>query len=92
MSALALVPAPAPSVAVTLYELEDQLLALADTAEAVPPEQEAAFVAEFEATLAAAVEKRDRVGQFMAHLESQIALAKSEIGRASCRERVYGTV
>ena len=94
MATLAVVPvaAPAPSAAVTLYELEDHLLALAETAEAVPPEQEAAFVAEFEATLTAVVEKRDRVGAFMSHLESQISLGKAEIGRIQGRIAIFERV
>ena len=48
---------------------------------------------EFQTALTAAVEKRDRVGQFLAHLEQQIDFAKLEIDRlkqrkATC-ERVH---
>ncbi len=39
----------------------------------------------FQAALTAAVEKRDRVGQFLTHLEQQIGFAKLEVERL--RER-----
>jgi hypothetical protein len=39
-----------------------------------------------EAALTAAVEKRDRVGQFLAHLEQQIDFAKFEIDRLRQRK------
>ncbi len=71
-----LCPAPRP-----LYDLEAHLVALLDTEEVVPPEQAAEFGRELESALLATVEKRDRVGQFMAHVEAQIAFAESEIKR-----------
>lgn len=77
---------PAP---VTLYAIEETLAALADTAEMVPAEVEAEFAAAFAQALTTAVEKRDRVGQFMAHLEAQIELAKAEIQRLQDRKRAY---
>ena len=85
MATLAVVPSPAVTAA-PLYVIEDQLAALVETAELVSPEQELEFRTEFEATLTAAVEKRDRVGQFLAHLEQQIAFARFEIDRLKLRK------
>jgi hypothetical protein len=85
MAALAVVPSPAVTAA-PLYVLEDHLAALIETAELVSPEQEQEFRAEFQAALTAAVEKRDRVGQFLAHLEHQIDFARFEIDRLRQRK------
>jgi Gp157 protein len=85
MAALAAVPSPAVTAA-PLYMIEDQLAALIETAELVSPEQEQEFRAEFQAALTAAVDKRDRVGQFLAHLEQQIDFAKFEIDRLRQRK------
>lgn len=82
---LAVVPAP-PQPRLSLYALEEQLLALSDTVEMVEPDQEQEFLAQFQATLKAAVEKRDRVGQFMAHLEAQVAFADAEVKRLQERK------
>ena len=93
MAALAVVPSPAVTAA-PLYVIEDQLACLIETAELVSPEQEQEFRAEFQTALTAAVEKRDRVGQFLAHLEQQIDLARFEIDRLRQRramlERALG--
>jgi len=80
-----LLPSPAVTAA-PLYVIEDQLAALIETAELVSPEQEQEFRAEFQTALASAVEKRDRVGQFLAHLEQQIDFAKFEIDRLRQRK------
>jgi len=80
MAALAVVPSPAVTAA-PLYAIEEQLACLIETAELVSSEQEQEFRAEFQTALTAAVEKRDRVGQFLAHLEQQIAFARFEIDR-----------
>src|ERR1039458_8346434 len=85
MAALAVVPSPAVTAA-PLYVIEDHLAALIETAELVSPEQEQEFRAEFHAPLTAAVDKRDRVGQFLAHLEQQIAFARYEIDRLRQRK------
>jgi hypothetical protein len=79
----AVAPAPHP---LTLYAIEEQLTAMADTAELVPEDQEQAFLEEFRVALTAAVEKRDRVGQFLAHLEHQAAFAAAEIKRLQERK------
>ena len=80
---------PAPPVRLTLYALEEQLLTLADTVEMVDPDQEQAFLEQFQASLKAAVDKRDRVGQFMAHLEAQVAFADAEVKRLQERKDCY---
>ena len=88
MTALAIVPSPAVTAA-PLYAIEEYLAALIETAELVPADQEQEFRAEFELALSTAVEKRDRVGQFMVHLEQQIDFAKFEIERLRQRRTLY---
>lgn len=88
MAALAVVPSPAVTAA-PLYQIEEYLAALVETADLVPEDQEREFRAEFESALATAVDKRDRVGQFMAHLEQQIEFARFEIDRLRQRRAVY---
>jgi Siphovirus Gp157 len=86
MAVLAVVPSPAVTAA-PLYVIEDRLAALIETAELVSVEQEQEFRAEFQAALtAASVDKRDRAGQFLAHLEQQIDFAKFEIDRLRQRK------
>ena len=85
MAILAVVPSPAVTAG-SLYRIEDQLAAMVETADLVSPEQEQEFRAEFQAALVAAVEKRDRVGQFFAHLEQQIGFARFEIDRLRQRK------
>jgi hypothetical protein len=85
MAALAVVPSPAVTAA-SLYMIEDHLAALIETAELVSAEQEQEFRAEFQAALTAAVDKRDRVGQSLAHLEQQIGFARYEIDRLRQRK------
>jgi hypothetical protein len=88
MAALAVVPSPAVT-ATPLYLIEDQLAALIETAELVSADQEQEFRAEFQAALTAAVEKRDRVGHFLAHLEQQIDFARFEIDRLRQRKSTF---
>jgi hypothetical protein len=88
---LRLVPEVLPA-ARPLYDLEAHLAALVDTEEMVPAELEEQFALELHATLAATVEKCDRVGQFMAHLESQVAFAHAEVARLKAREAFYEKV
>jgi hypothetical protein len=88
MTALAIVPSPAVT-ATPLYAIEEYLAAMIETAELVPADQEQEFRAEFEAALSTAVEKRDRVGQFMVHLEQQIDFARFEIERLRGRRAMY---
>ena len=65
------------------------MAALVETADFVPQEQEQEFLAEFQQKLLTAIEQRDRVGQYMAHLETQAALAKAEIDRLRQRKGAY---
>ena len=79
----------APAAARTLYDIETHLAALIDTEEVVPNELEQSYALELHATLLAAADKRDRVSQFMAHLESQIAFAQVEVARLAARQSFY---
>jgi hypothetical protein len=88
MAVLAIVPSPAVTAA-PLYAIEEHLAALIETAELVPPEQEQEFLTEFRSALTTAVEKRDRVGQFLAHLEQQIEFASFEIERLKKRKAAF---
>ena len=88
MAALTVVP-PSPPAALSLYDTEAYIAALADTAELVPPEMEAEFLAEFRAGLVAAADKRDRVAHFLTHLEAQAALAAAEIKRLQERKAFF---
>jgi hypothetical protein len=85
MAHLAVVASPAVTAA-PLYVIEDHLAALIETAELVSPEQELEFRVEFQTALTVAVEKRDRVGQFLAHLEQQVEFAKFEMDRLRQRK------
>ena len=94
---LALMPpvemiSPPPPRSPSLYTLEDGLQTLLDTAEMVTPEEQAEFAADLEAALAATVQKRDRVGWFMAHIEGQTALAAAEIKRLQTRKAFFEAV
>lgn len=84
MTALAVVP-----LRHTLYDIQDHIAALIESAETVAPEQEAEFLQDFQHWLEARGEKVDSVAQFMCHLESQIDLAKSEIERLRDRKHAY---
>src|ERR1017187_2412897 len=65
----------------TLFEIEEGLMAFLDTAELVTPDQEQAFLAEFQQALSLAADKRDRVAHRLAQLENQQAFAAAEIKR-----------
>ena len=73
----------------TLYDIEDQLAALVDTLDVVPAEQEQELVARIGETLLDAVEKRDRMGMFLAHVDTQIAFADAEIKRLQERKQTF---
>ncbi len=81
--------APPPESARTLYEIEEHLAALADCTESATPEQEQAFLGDFQAALTTAEDKRDRMAQFLVHCESQAALADQEIKRLQARKAFY---
>lgn len=80
---------PAPPAAITLYGVHEKLMALVETADLVPPEQQAEFQAELTQTRAQAVAKIDGVSQFLALVESQAELAGEEIARLQKRKAVY---
>ena len=90
-AALVVVPPPMKS-SLPLYQLEDLLVTYAETADCVPADQEEEFYQQFAALIKEAAEKRDRMGQFMAHLESQIQFADAEIKRLQERKHYYAKV
>jgi hypothetical protein len=69
------------ATAPALYDLEDYLAALTESAETVPPEHEEEFLEDLKAALTSAADKRDRVAHHLAHLEEQQAFAAKEIAR-----------
>lgn len=74
--------------AITLYELESELAAWADTLDlAETAEDRAEIQARIAEYLQQATGKRDRFAQFLAHLDQQIELAKSEEERLQSRQR-----
>ena len=73
----------------SLYEYEQDLLALLDTAEMVTPEQDAEFQRDLTEQLQKTVAKRDRVGSFIKHLEMQAKFAGEEIKRLQERKRLF---
>ena len=73
--------AAAITVLPTLYDAEESLTALLDTVELVSPEDEQAFLADFQQALTTATDKRDRVAGRLAKLEAQQAFAAAEIKR-----------
>jgi hypothetical protein len=92
-ASLAVVPAAArPATTAPLYVIEDWLAALIETAELVPPDREEEFRAELTRALETAVEKRDRVHQFLVHCETQAGLAKAEIDRLKQRKEMFERV
>lgn len=89
------------STAISLYQIEDDLAALVDTAEGgIDPAQEAAFLEQFSATLQQAKDKRDACARFFAHCEAMEQQADAEIARLTAlkqsfvkaRERLAGYV
>lgn len=78
------------TTALTLYEIEDHLVALVDTAEGgVAPEQEEEIFQEIQKALTQAVEKRDRVAQFLAHCENQVGFVDAEIKRLQALKKTF---
>lgn len=78
-----------PPAALTLYDLEEQLAALADTLDIVPADQEDELVARIGEALVQAKDKRDAMGRFLAHLESQAKFAAEEIERLRVRKEMF---
>lgn len=82
-TALQLVPKP---TGLTLYEAEDDLLALLDSEALVTPEQQAQFEIELTSALLAVRSKRDRVASFIKSCEAAEGFAGSEIQRLQARK------
>jgi hypothetical protein len=76
-------------LAPSLFELEQDLQALFDTAELVTQEQETEFLADISEALQRSVEKRDRVSQFITHCGHQRDNCDSEIKRLESRKRRF---
>lgn len=74
----------------TLYEISDHLVALLDTLDmCVTDEERAQCKAEIDRYIEAELHKVDNVCRFLAHLESQAALADEEIKRLKQRGAVF---
>jgi len=69
------------TTALTLYDIEEHLIALTESIDTVTPDQEQEFLEDFKAALTSAAEKRDRVAHHLAHLEQQQEFAAKEISR-----------
>ena len=81
---------PAPmelATAFTLFQIEESLVLLAESAEdeGLTPEIEAALTAYLEG----AVEKRDRVAEFIHFCEAMAELAKAEVKRLQARQKHF---
>jgi hypothetical protein len=74
---------------VSLYELEQDLQAFADTEAFVTEADREEFEREQALLLQRSIEKRDRYGMFLAHVESQAQLCAAEIKRLQERKKHY---
>jgi len=73
----------------SLYDIEDGLLALIDSEELVPEEQEREFQAALAKQFRKAAAKRDAVGRFIRHCETMAEASKSEEARLRDRRKFY---
>jgi hypothetical protein len=71
----------AVTTALTLYDIEEHLIALTESIETVTPDQEQDFLEDFKVALSSAAEKRDAVAHHLACLEHQQEFAAKEISR-----------
>lgn len=76
----------------SLYDLEQDLVALLDTEECVPEELRKEFEQALAESLKNTVQKRDRVGQFIRHCELQQDACESEIKRLEARKQMFASV
>jgi len=67
--------------ALTLWDVEERYMALLDTEALVAPEEQQEFYGELEVALRTAVEKRDRVGQFLLLCDDRMSAIDAEIER-----------
>ena len=78
----------APARTCTIYDIEDHLLALANTADMVEePEARTAILAEIGHQVRLARDKRDRAAAFLRHCAEQQRFADEEIERIAARKR-----
>jgi len=87
-TAVAELPAPMElAKAFTLFQIEESLMLLAESAEeeGLTPEIETALIAYLEG----AVEKRDRVAEFIHFCEAMAELAKAEVKRLQARQKNF---
>src|SRR5215472_7747145 len=82
-------PSPPPSQSLSMWDLETNLAALADSIETVEPEQEQQFLEDFRQALMAAKDKRDRVASFLAYCEAMTEMASKEIARLQKRRDFF---
>jgi hypothetical protein len=74
----------------TLYELEDHLSALLESGDGgIAPELEGQYRADLAQALQKAVDKRDRVAQFIRHLEDVARFAAEEAKRLTERKQLF---
>ncbi len=76
----------------SLYELEEGLQCLLDSAETVTPEQEEEFCRDLTIAMRTVAAKRDRYGQFLVHVEGLVATSAAEVKRLQERKRFYEAV
>ena len=78
--------------AFTLDTIEEQLAALVDTLDIVPADQEDELLALIGEALIHAVDKRDSMGRFLAHVDAQIDFADAEIKRLQERKGTFSRI
>lgn len=72
-----------------LYDTEENLRLLIEACDEVNPEQLAELETDITAALRRSREKRDAVGHYRQHLESQFQLCKAEIARLQDRKQAF---
>src|SRR5215471_7862491 len=79
-----------PNESLTLYQIEDRLAALLETGEGgIAPELEEQYRADLAQSLQKAVDKRDRVGEFLRFVEEQGRFAAEEAKRLTERRQRF---
>ena len=73
----------------SLFDIEDTLAAFLETDDSVPPEQRAEFETALQEQIRTAVDKRERVGQFLRHCELQQSNCEAEIKRLKARSATF---
>jgi hypothetical protein len=79
-----------PNESLSLYRIEDDLAALLETGSGgISPEFEQEYRSDLAQALQKAVDKRDRVGQFIRYLEDQARFAAEEAKRLTERKQFF---